>query len=98
MDRHSVMLADVPRPGAGADEAHRPHAARSPCHVRTLQYEYWYAARASMEQGDQKEVTMTPDPGMTPEPGMALPPPGMSPPDVRPFRFTASDDALAALR
>jgi pimeloyl-ACP methyl ester carboxylesterase len=37
-------------------------------------------------------------PGATPEPGMA-PPPGMTPhPDVRPFSFTASDEALADLR
>ncbi|HEX6542323.1 MAG TPA: epoxide hydrolase [Ktedonobacterales bacterium] len=35
--------------------------------------------------------------GMTPEPSMA-PPPGMTHPDVRPFSFTASDEALADLR
>jgi hypothetical protein len=37
-------------------------------------------------------------PGMTPEPSMT-PPPGMTThPDVRPFRFIASDEALADLR
>ncbi|HEX6542322.1 MAG TPA: epoxide hydrolase N-terminal domain-containing protein, partial [Ktedonobacterales bacterium] len=36
-------------------------------------------------------------PGMTPEPSMP-PPPGMTHPDVRPFSFTASDEALADLR
>jgi pimeloyl-ACP methyl ester carboxylesterase len=36
-------------------------------------------------------------PGMTPEPGMTPPPP-MPHPDVRPFSFTASDEALANLR
>jgi pimeloyl-ACP methyl ester carboxylesterase len=37
-------------------------------------------------------------PGMTPEPSLT-PPPGMTThPDVRPFRFTASDEALADLR
>ncbi|HEX6122097.1 MAG TPA: epoxide hydrolase [Ktedonobacterales bacterium] len=36
-------------------------------------------------------------PGMTPEPSMT-PPPGMTHPDVRPFSFTASDEALADLR
>ncbi len=36
-------------------------------------------------------------PSVTPEPSMA-PPPGMTHPDVRPFSFTASDEALADLR
>ncbi|HEX6540195.1 MAG TPA: epoxide hydrolase [Ktedonobacterales bacterium] len=37
------------------------------------------------------------EPGMTPEPSMP-PPPGMTHPEVRPFSFTASDEALADLR
>jgi pimeloyl-ACP methyl ester carboxylesterase len=36
-------------------------------------------------------------PDMTPEPGVT-PPPGMTHPDVRPFSYTASDDALVNLR
>ena len=36
-------------------------------------------------------------PGMTPEPSMT-PPPVMTHPDIRPFSFTASDEALADLR
>jgi pimeloyl-ACP methyl ester carboxylesterase len=36
-------------------------------------------------------------PSMTPEPSMT-PPPGMNHPDIRPFSFTASDEALADLR
>jgi pimeloyl-ACP methyl ester carboxylesterase len=36
-------------------------------------------------------------PGMTPRPGVT-PPPTMTHPDVRPFSFTASDEALADLR
>src|SRR5262249_52429741 len=52
---------------------------------------------SSTEQGDQEESTMT-QPSMTPEPSMT-PPPGMpTHPDVRPFSFTASDEALADLR
>jgi pimeloyl-ACP methyl ester carboxylesterase len=43
-----------------------------------------------------KENSMT-QPGMTSEPGMTLPP-GMNRPDVHPFSFTASDEALADLR
>src|SRR5256885_16025641 len=37
-------------------------------------------------------------PDMTPPPGMTPPPPGITHPDVRPFSFTASDEALADLR
>lgn len=37
-------------------------------------------------------------PGMTPEPSMAPPPSTMIHPDIRPFTFTASDEALAELR
>jgi pimeloyl-ACP methyl ester carboxylesterase len=35
---------------------------------------------------------------MTPQPSVTPPPPGMTHPDIRPFRFSASDEALANLR
>jgi pimeloyl-ACP methyl ester carboxylesterase len=38
------------------------------------------------------------DPSMTPQPGMTPPPTSMTQPDVHPFSFTASDEALADLR
>jgi pimeloyl-ACP methyl ester carboxylesterase len=37
-------------------------------------------------------------PDMTPESSTTAPPPGMTHPDVRPFSFTASDEAVANLR
>jgi pimeloyl-ACP methyl ester carboxylesterase len=37
-------------------------------------------------------------PGMTPEPSITPPPSAMTHPDIHPFRFTASDEALADLR
>jgi pimeloyl-ACP methyl ester carboxylesterase len=52
---------------------------------------------ARRPEADKEEIPMT-QPGMAPEPSMA-PPSGMTThPDVRPFRFTASDAALADLR
>jgi pimeloyl-ACP methyl ester carboxylesterase len=38
------------------------------------------------------------DPSMTPQPSMTPPPTSMTHPDVHPFSFTASDEALADLR
>src|SRR5262249_6294023 len=70
----------------------------TPTHTHTRRHTpILVRSRSSMEQGDQKEITMS-QLGMPPEPS-PTPPPGMSShPDVRPFRFTASDEALADLR
>lgn len=44
---------------------------------------------------------MTPEPNLTPTPSViqgTMSPPRTQPDDIRPFSFTASDDALADLR
>src|SRR5215472_11141221 len=67
----------------------------TPAHTNTDTQQLQHGARRP--EADEEEIPMT-QPGMTPEPS-TTPPPGMTThPDVRPYRLTASDEALADLR
>src|SRR5262249_14885324 len=75
----------------------RPLGRRAtPAHASTRTQQVQHGARRP--EADQEEIPMT-QPGMTPEPSIPLPPPSMTTDaEVRPFSFTASDEALADLR
>src|SRR5215831_21235269 len=94
MDRYGAILAVVPswrRRRRGTPKTRRSVAV--PCLHTSIRVR----SRSTTEQGNQKEIPMT-QPDMSPQPSMT-PPPGMTThPDVRPFRFTTSDEALADLR